>query len=154
MVVSRDVLFDENAAWDWKGKHVEHVNQPSFQEANEENEEIEEQDQHTHTSESEDDNETPPRKFRRMSDIYQSCNFVVSEPENFEEAEKHEVWQQAIEEEMHMIEKNKTRKFIDKLEGREIIRLKWIYKTKLNQNGEIQNHKVSQVFIFQKLFPQ
>ena len=147
LVVSRDVLFDENAAWDWKEKKVEHVNQPSSLESSEEHEDTHteeaeqnpEQDQHTQTSESEE--ESPPRKFRSMSDIYQSCNFVVTEPQNFEEAEKHEIWQKAMKEEMHMIDKNKTWELVDKPQGREIIKLKWIYKTKVNQNGEIQKHK-------------
>ena len=143
LIVSRDVLFDEKAAWDWREKQEDHISHPNSSIISEECEESGEREVQAHTSESEleDDNESPPRKWRRLSDIYQTCNFVVGEPETFEEAVKHDVWQQVMEEEMHMIEKNKTWELVDKPEGREIIGLKWIYKTKLNQNGEIQKHK-------------
>ena len=43
-----------------------------------------------------------------LSDIYQRCNFVGVEPENYEEAIKHDVWKKATEEEIRMIEKNNT----------------------------------------------
>ncbi|KAL8116794.1 hypothetical protein AgCh_023088 [Apium graveolens] len=116
---------------------------PSLGKQSEECEESDEREVQAHISESrsEDDNKSPPRKWRRLSDIYQTCNFIVGEPETFEEAMKHDIWQQAMEEEMHMIEKFKTWELVDKPEGREIIGLKWIYKTKLNQNGEIQKYK-------------
>ena len=35
--------------------------------------------------------ETPSRRMRRLSEIYESCNYSVMEPESFEEAEKQEV---------------------------------------------------------------
>ena len=40
--------------------------------------------------------------------MYASCNFCVVEPERFEEAIKEEAWRKATEEEMYVIEKNKT----------------------------------------------
>ena len=40
-----------------------------------------------------------------LSDIYQRCNFAGVEPENYEEAIKHDVWKKAMEEEIRMIEK-------------------------------------------------
>ena len=35
--------------------------------------------------------ETPSRRMQRLSEINESCNYSVMEPESFEEAEKQEV---------------------------------------------------------------
>ncbi|KAK4387925.1 Retrovirus-related Pol polyprotein from transposon RE2 [Sesamum angolense] len=63
------------------------------------------------------------------------------EPENFETAVKHKVWVQAMEEEIKMIDKNNTWELADRPKDKEVIGLKWIYKTKLNADGSIQKHK-------------
>lgn len=63
------------------------------------------------------------------------------EPESFEEAAKQEVWVKAMEKEIRMIEKNKTWELVDHPKDKEIIGVKWIYKTKLNSDGSIQKHK-------------
>ena len=76
-----------------------------------------------------------------LSDIYQRCNFAGVEPENYEEAIKHEVWKKAMEEEIWMIEKNNTWELVAIPREREVVSLKWIYKIKLNQEGDIQKHK-------------
>ena len=43
--------------------------------------------------------------------------------------------------EISMIEKNKTWELIDKPKDKPVIGLKWIYKTKFNEDGSIQKHK-------------
>ncbi|KAK4731256.1 hypothetical protein R3W88_024244 [Solanum pinnatisectum] len=53
--------------------------------------------------------------------IYQRCNFSGVGKENYEEA---------IKNDCVIITKE-----------REVVSLKWIYKTKLNQEGDIQKHK-------------
>ncbi|KAL0301339.1 UNVERIFIED_CONTAM: Retrovirus-related Pol polyprotein from transposon RE2 [Sesamum radiatum] len=63
------------------------------------------------------------------------------EPENFETAVKHKVWVQAMEEEIKMIEKKNTWELADRPKDKEVIGVKWIYKTKLNADGSIQKHK-------------
>ena len=63
------------------------------------------------------------------------------EPENFEEASKQEVWIKAMEEEIKMIEKNETWELVDIPKGKEVIGVKWVYKTKLNSKGSIEKHK-------------
>ncbi|KAL0329096.1 UNVERIFIED_CONTAM: Retrovirus-related Pol polyprotein from transposon RE2 [Sesamum radiatum] len=85
--------------------------------------------------------ETPPRRTKLLSDIYETCNFIMLEPENFETAVKHKVWVQAMEEEIKMIEKNNTWELTDRPKDKEVIGVKWIYKTKLNADGSIQKHK-------------
>ena len=61
-----------------------------------------------------------------MSDIYQICKFVGVEPENYEEAIKHDVWKKATEEEIRMIEKNNTWELVAIPKEREVVSLKWI----------------------------
>lgn len=89
---------------------------------------------------SEDFEEFPPRKTRKLSEIHQSCNFATVEPTSFEEAAK-EVWMNATEEELHMIKKNETWELDDRPTGKKIIGVKWIYKIKLNEEGNMQWYK-------------
>ena len=46
-----------------------------------------------------------------------------------------------MEEEIKMIEKNETWELVDLPREKEVIIVKWAYKTKLNSNGSIQKHK-------------
>ena len=46
-----------------------------------------------------------------------------------------------MDEEMTTIEKNKTWELTDLPEGKEVIGLKWVYKTKYKEDGTIQKHK-------------
>ena len=66
---------------------------------------------------------------------------MTLEPENYEAASKQEVWVKAMQEEIKMIEKNKTWELVDYPKDKEIIGVKWVYKTKLNSDGSIQKHK-------------
>ncbi|KAM2702108.1 hypothetical protein EV2_003862 [Malus domestica] len=46
-----------------------------------------------------------------------------------------------MNEEMRMIEKNQTWELVDYPQDRDVINVKWIFKTKFNQDGSIQKHK-------------
>ena len=46
-----------------------------------------------------------------------------------------------MEEELNMIDKNNTWNLVDPPKGKDIIGLKWVYKTKYNEDGSIQKHK-------------
>jgi hypothetical protein len=81
-----------------------------------------------------------PIRLRNLDDIYARCNFCVVEPENFEEAMKEESWRKAMEDEIEVIEKNKTWKLVDKPQDKEIIGVKWIYKVKYNVDGSVQRN--------------
>jgi Reverse transcriptase (RNA-dependent DNA polymerase) len=111
-----------------------------------------------HTSENDEEEEQPhsptmdagsnsstssstPVKMRRLSDIYARCNFCVVEPESFEQAVQEEVWRNAMEDEIKMIEKNETWELVEKPKEKDIVGLKWIYKTKTNPNGSVQKCK-------------
>ena len=45
-----------------------------------------------------------------------------------------------MDEEMDVIKKNKTWELVDKPKGKDVIGLKWIYKTKFHEDGSIQKH--------------
>lgn len=47
----------------------------------------------------------------------------------------------AMSEEMSTIKKNKTWELVDLPKGKNTIGLKWVFKIKFNENGEIQKYK-------------
>ena len=73
--------------------------------------------------------------------MYARCNLCIVEPKNFEEAIKDEAWKKAMEDEIHVIEKNKTWELVKKPKEKQIIGVKWIFKTKFNPDGSIQKNK-------------
>ena len=46
-----------------------------------------------------------------------------------------------MDEEMNVIEKNKTWELVDLQKCKEVIGVKWVYKTKSNAEGKIERHK-------------
>eukprot|EP00253_Pinus_taeda_P028656 PITA_28656 len=93
------------------------------------------------------------KKFRNLSDIYEKeaenegmnslfalyCH--VDDPINFEEAIKDRKWIEAMDEENNAIERNKTWDLVELPKGKEVIGVKWVYKTKSNAEGKIERHK-------------
>ena len=81
-----------------------------------------------------------PRNTRILCDIYNedaSNSFSVfslfsqiDDPLTFEEVVKEDVSTQAIYEEIRCIENNQTWKLVDVSEDKDVISVKWIYKTK------------------------
>jgi Reverse transcriptase (RNA-dependent DNA polymerase) len=151
VIESRDVIFSEKDNWDWKQKNVESVSNPLEFDAQEET-------SSAHTSENDEEEEQPHSptmaagsnsstssstlvKMRRLSDIYARYNFCVVEPESFEQAVQEEVWRNAMEDEIKMIEKNETWKLVEKPNEKDVVGLKWIYKTKTNLDGSMQKCK-------------
>ncbi|CAL5370298.1 unnamed protein product [Camellia sinensis] len=152
VIICRDVLFDEKASFDWKEKKV----QDQSIAFNEELESLQVEDVATldspqrlspiassqsSPSSSSSSPSSTPRNIRSLSDVYARCNLCIVEPENFEEAIKDEAWKKAIEDEIHVIEKNKTWELVEKPKEKEIIGVKWIFKTKFNPDGSIQKNK-------------
>ncbi|KAK2993389.1 hypothetical protein RJ640_000711 [Escallonia rubra] len=152
LIVFRDVIFDETKAWNWN-KDKTQV-QPIFEEF----EGVRQEGQGLAVpldagSESPWSDQrftvsgitnSPVRKIRPLQDIYESSNvtFIACEPHNFQDAGKEDVWKKAMDEEMNMIRKNGTWQLVDKPNDKEIIGLKWVYKTKLNEDGSLQKYKV------------
>jgi hypothetical protein len=72
-------------------------------------------------------------------------NFAVysdgDDPTTYDEAVKSEVWRKAMDYEIKSIEDNNTWELTTLPEGLKAIGVKWIYKTKFNEMGEIDKHK-------------
>ena len=137
LVVSRYVIFDEKTTWNWEDKKIENT---AIISSNQEFEKDEDVSQGGEIPDS-DNEESPPRGTKMLSDIYQRCNFAGVVPDNYEEAIKYDVSKKAMEEKIRMIEKNNTWELVAIPRERKVISLKWIYKIKLNQEGDIQKFK-------------
>ncbi|KAK2442007.1 putative mitochondrial protein [Trifolium repens] len=64
-----------------------------------------------------------------------------NDPVTYDEAAKSEVWKKAMDQEIESIEKNNTWELVTLPEGAKTVGVKWIYKTKLNEKGEVEKHK-------------
>ncbi|KAG7598707.1 Zinc finger CCHC-type superfamily [Arabidopsis suecica] len=64
-----------------------------------------------------------------------------SDPVRFDEAVKDGVWREAMKREIESIEKNNTWELTTLPEGFTPIGVKWVYKTKLNEDGEVDKYK-------------
>jgi len=67
--------------------------------------------------------------------------FTSDDPFYFEEAVKSSKWRDAMDSEIKAIEKNKTWVLTDLPAGAKKIGVKWVYKTKLNEHGDIDKYK-------------
>ena len=85
--------------------------------------------------------------MRSLKDIYDdldvSSNFALLafQPSSFEEAIRDDNWVQAMDEEMNSIEKNDTWDLVDLPNDKNLIGVKWVYKKKVNEKGEIDIFK-------------
>jgi hypothetical protein len=72
-------------------------------------------------------------------------NFAIfnnnEDPVLYDEAAKENVWRQAMDAEIEAIEKNGTWKLVTIPAKCKPIGVKWVYKTKYNEKGEIDKHK-------------
>ncbi|BBG94345.1 hypothetical protein Prudu_002602 [Prunus dulcis] len=66
---------------------------------------------------------------------------ATEDPFHFEEAVRNVKWRQAMNSEINSIEKNKTWTLTELPAGAKKIGVKWVYKTKYNEHGEIDKHK-------------
>ncbi|KAK9928322.1 hypothetical protein M0R45_025465 [Rubus argutus] len=66
---------------------------------------------------------------------------VTEDPTTFEEAVQSSKWRQAMNEEIESIEKNQTWNLVELPTGGKRIGVKWVYKTKLNELGEVSKYK-------------
>lgn len=75
------------------------------------------------------------------AEAYMVQDIISDDPSSFEEAIKHEKWRKAMNSEINSIEKNKTWELVDLPEGARTIGVKWIYKTKFNEVGQVDKYK-------------
>ncbi|KAL0314620.1 UNVERIFIED_CONTAM: Retrovirus-related Pol polyprotein from transposon RE2 [Sesamum angustifolium] len=100
LIISRDVEFDEDAMWNWDEEKVERqsVMNPKETPPQQQQEEGTDQSEMERRSQQapgspkrppsseEIEKKTQPRRTKLLSDIYETCNFIMLEPENFETA--------------------------------------------------------------------
>ena len=162
--ISKDVVFDESIGWNWespnKGKSValeleDNESAEIEEDAHSDLEESNELDGSDHGSE---DAETPLQNIQRqrqrpvwmndytsgegLSDEETLAHFVAGrDPISFDEAIKSARWRKAMDLEIEAIERNNTWELVELPEGEKPVGVKWIYKTKLNEKGEIDKFK-------------
>ncbi|KAG8497019.1 hypothetical protein CXB51_008248 [Gossypium anomalum] len=66
---------------------------------------------------------------------------TIVEPSCYAEAVKEKCWQEAMEAELNMIQKNDTWELVNRLENRKVIGVKWVFRTKTNSDGSLNKHK-------------
>ncbi|MCH93102.1 retrovirus-related pol polyprotein from transposon tnt 1-94, partial [Trifolium medium] len=101
-----------------------------------------------------DSDELTPRIIRKPSylddfvtgdEIDQLQNLAMfstsDDPVTYDEAVKYDMWTKAKDQEIQGIEKNDTWELVTLSEGAKKIGVKWIYKTKYNEKGEIEKYK-------------
>lgn len=171
LFVSRDVVFEENESWNWRRSDGDVRSDvftwvdsddgeiSDYDEEEDEDEDEEEQVEGagpgTEELEEEDDVATPGERVRRsprwMEDYVSgaglsdesnlACFMVHDDPIRFEEAMKKEKWRKAMDLEMEAIEKNKTWELVSLPKGMKKIGVKWVFRTKLNEKGEVDKCK-------------
>lgn len=156
VIVSRNVRFNEAGSWSWEYDTNKDTSELKIPE--DDVSEIEDAVADTsppsspsgssnsspvHDSTPSSNSETPPRKFKSLQEVYESCSFAlyVQEPTCFEEAINNEAWKNAMMEEMTAIEHNHTWDLVDLPEGKTPIGLKWVFKVKHHADGTIQKYK-------------
>lgn len=101
------------------------------------------------TTTTDDDGDEPRNpRTRTLQDLYEStdqvhlvCLLEDTEDVAFEDAISDKNWKAAMDEEIISIEKNKTWELVDLPEGHKAIYVKWVYKKKINVQGEIDRYK-------------
>ncbi|CAL2276928.1 unnamed protein product [Prunus armeniaca] len=139
--LSRSVIFDEEAMWNWETNEAVQIPMSWSDEANSnvsgsysEPNHLQQQfmqsplrtqtgtDLHA-TQESVllnspvsnlETYDNTPKKWKSLSEVYAQCKMSIIEPESYNEAAKDEAWNKAMTEEISMIEKNSTWELVDR----------------------------------------
>ena len=140
VTVSRDVRVNEASEWDWN----------NLTEATNEVEEstVFAPSMPVNSETSDDEDEPRQPKMRSLQDLYDSTNeahliCLLSDSENvcFEEAVRDKRWQTAMDEEIKAIDRNNTWELVELPEGKQTIGVKWVFKKRLNAQGEVERYK-------------
>ncbi|PRQ17740.1 putative RNA-directed DNA polymerase [Rosa chinensis] len=170
IVVSRDVVFEEDESWEW-GRTAEEVRldvldwsdgeeeENESAQSEEENEYAQSEEENVNNDDAEEEEEILEEGRTRMQPVWmqdyvsgeglseeeETNNVVmftsVTDPATFEEAFKSAKWKAAMDQEIEAIERNHTWELTTLPAGAKTIGVKWIFKTKLNENGEVDKCK-------------
>ena len=85
--------------------------------------------------------------YEQNDEVDQVSNFafIACDPVDFDEAIKKDVWIKAMDEEIDAIERNNTWNLVDLPNDKNCIGVKWIHKTKLNADGDVEKYKATLV---------
>ncbi|KAJ4820740.1 polyprotein [Rhynchospora pubera] len=144
IIISRNVMFDENTSWRWNSEGVE----ASISIPDDEDEGSKESEPETNTLPKpiqvyrRRGNQPSQEKTKTLQELYATTQvLMVADPDCFEEAAEKEEWRQAMDEEMSAIEQNQTWQLVELPKDRVAIGVKWVYKTKFGPDGSILKHK-------------
>ena len=70
----------------------------------------------------------------------------MHEPKTVKDALEDVDWSKAMKEEIKQIEKNKTWTLVPRLEDKNVIGTKWVYRNKLDKNVEVTRSKTRLVY--------
>jgi hypothetical protein len=162
VVVSKDVIFEEEKNWDWGLNYKEQIDSDfvwSNDELSSNESDGEQRDENDGECDDENNENVTQGRERRApvwmedyvsgdglseeeeAETYMVQDDIGDDPILFEEAVKHEKWRKAMDSEIKSIEKNQTWELLDLPTGAKIIGVKWIFKTKLNEKGEVDKYK-------------
>ena len=140
VIVSRDVRVDEANEWSWNNSVEEMSGDTSPSIA------IPPATENFETTDDEDEPRRP--RIRTIQELYEStkqvhvvCLLAGSKNITFEEAVQDEKWRLAMDEEIDAIERNNTWELSNPPTGARPIGVKWVYKKKMNAQGEIERYK-------------
>nr|GEW92692.1 hypothetical protein [Tanacetum cinerariifolium] len=78
---------------------------------------------------------------RQLSTDLEMCMFAltvcIAEPENIKEAVAYHAWIEAMQEVLHQFNKVKVRELVDKPFGKTMIKLKWLWKNKKDEDNTV-----------------
>jgi hypothetical protein len=80
------------------------------------------------------------RKIYSLEQIYLALLSTI-EPKYFEEDNKDEFWNKAMDEELDQIEKNDTWELVPRPKNKNVIDTKWVFRNKLNEDGQVTRNK-------------
>lgn len=170
IVISRDVVFEEDKKWSWDITHGDeaaielHCEDDEVErQSEEEAPQMEETGEASSIVEGESSNPQEPVATSRegmvrrtpawmddcltgqeLENLELEANMVTimaRDPICFEEAVESMEWKRAMDAEIFSIEKNDTWKLVYLPTGARKVGVKWIYKTKYNEAGEVDKHK-------------
>jgi hypothetical protein len=132
-----------------------------FENEEEDEKEVEEEDEENLTEEEEEVQQVSPKTPRRRVQNNHPSNQIIGnkdagveirrrirspeqthlvllstiEPNCFEEDNKDEFWNKAMDEELDQIEKNDTWESVPRPKNKNVINTKWVFRNKLNEDG-------------------
>jgi hypothetical protein len=84
---------------------------------------------------------TGVEKTRKLAFDSKKSMLSLIEPKLVNESIKSKYWIKSMNEELDQIEKNQTWELVPRPKDKNVIGTKWIFKNKLNENGEIIKNK-------------